>query len=92
MGKAERGVDCGLLLSILKPLEDPYSDYYSDGMLNSEGMTLLSRALAIIMGSLPQLSSMARKARERREYFYVKRLIDELEAICAAGHGEVQEG
>lgn len=73
---------CRVLVGLLKPLVNPYSEYYSDGLLNSEGMTLLSRAVAVIMSSMPNLASLARKARRRRDYLTVFELIREVYSAC----------
>ncbi|WP_054854473.1 hypothetical protein [Vulcanisaeta distributa] len=66
------------LIKYIEELLNPYSTYYSDGVLNSEGMTLLKIIAREVLKEYPALKSRFAKARRRRDYEYVSNLLNEI--------------
>lgn len=56
---------------LLKALEDPYSEYWSRGILNSEGMTILMNILRILAKKDINLMRIMRTCLRNRSYEYV---------------------
>ncbi|ABW00893.1 hypothetical protein [Caldivirga maquilingensis] len=78
----QRRVDCVYLLKLVKLLEDPFSGYYSDGYLNSEGMTILSLIAQLTIREAPWSASLFRKARERKDYQSVVKILEGIRELC----------
>ena len=78
----QRKVDCAYLLRLMKLLEDPFSDYYSDGYLNSEGMTILSLIAQLTIREAPWAASLLRRAREKRDYQSVMKILEGIRELC----------
>ncbi|MGC8570799.1 hypothetical protein [Caldivirga sp.] len=78
----QRRVDCVYLLKLVNLLEDPFSSYYSNGYLNSEGMTILSLIAQLTIREAPWLASLFRKARERRDYQSVIKALKDIRELC----------
>ncbi|WP_054844185.1 hypothetical protein [Vulcanisaeta souniana] len=69
----------GAVIRYIKELLNPYSEYYSDGSLNSEGMTLLKLiAREVLREYPPSLKPRFAKARRRRDYEYVSELLNDV--------------
>ena len=66
------------VLRYMEELLDPYSGYYSDGFLNSEGMTLLRIIAREVLRENPALKPRFAKARRRRDYEYVSQLLNDV--------------
>ncbi|GAB6944894.1 hypothetical protein [Vulcanisaeta sp. JCM 14467] len=66
------------VLRYIRELLDPYSIYYSDGVLNSEGMTLLRIIAREVLKEYPSLRPRFAKARRRRDYEYVSSLLNDV--------------
>ena len=66
------------VLRYIRELLDPYSIYYSDGVLNSEGMTLLRIIAREVLKEYPGLRPRFAKARRRRDYEYVSSLLNDV--------------
>lgn len=77
-------VDCAYILKLLTTLEDPFSGYYSDGYLNSEGMTILSLIAKSALRQWPWMTQLFRKVRVRRDYHSVINLARVIRDQC--GH------
>ncbi len=56
---------------LLNLLEDPYSEYWSRGVLNSEGMTVLMNILRILAKKNINLMRVMRTCLRNRTYEYV---------------------
>jgi hypothetical protein len=65
-------------LRYMRLLLDPYSEYYSNGFLNSEGLTLLGIIAREVLREYPWLRGRFAKARSRRDFETVSRLINEI--------------
>ncbi len=65
-------------ITLIMTLLDPYSSYYSDGYLNSEGMTILSVIAKEVLREYPYLKGLFEKARKRRSYEDVSRILNEV--------------
>ncbi|WP_291765352.1 hypothetical protein [Caldivirga sp. UBA161] len=78
----QRKVDCAYLLKLVKLLEDPFSNYYSDGYLNSEGMTILSLIAQLTIREAPWLASLFRRARERRDHQSIMKVLEGIRELC----------
>ncbi|BDR93309.1 hypothetical protein [Vulcanisaeta souniana] len=68
----------GAVIRYIKELLNPYSEYYSDGSLNSEGMTLLKLIAREVLREYPSLKPRFAKARRRRDYEYVSELLNDV--------------
>ncbi len=68
----------GAVIRYIKELLNPYSEYYSDGALNSEGMTLLKLIAREVLREYPSLRPRFAKARRRRDYEYVSELLNDV--------------
>lgn len=66
------------VIRYIEELLNPYSTYYSDGVLNSEGMTLLRIIAREVLREYPALKPRFAKARRRRDYEYVSSLLNEV--------------
>ncbi|MFB6469838.1 MAG: hypothetical protein TU36_001165 [Vulcanisaeta sp. AZ3] len=66
------------VIKYMRDLLNPYSEYYSDGMLNSEGMTLLRIIAREVLKENPNLRPRFVKARRRRDYEYIAELINDV--------------
>ncbi|ADY00341.1 hypothetical protein VMUT_0125 [Vulcanisaeta moutnovskia 768-28] len=66
------------VMRFIEELLNPYSIYYSDGVLNSEGMTLLKVIAREVLREYPNLKSRFAKARRRRDYEYVSGLLNDV--------------
>ncbi|GAB6946324.1 hypothetical protein JCM16161A_04540 [Vulcanisaeta sp. JCM 16161] len=66
------------VIRYIEELMNPYSIYYSDGVLNSEGMTLLRIIAREVLREYPNLKQRFAKARRRRDYEYVSSLLNEV--------------
>ena len=69
------------LRSYVEELLHPYSPYYSDGALNSEGMTLLKVIAREVLASRPYMKARFTKARRLRDYEHVSSLMRDLLAM-----------
>ena len=66
------------VLRYIRELLNPYSIYYSDGVLNSEGMTLLRIIAREVLKEYPNLRSRFAKARRKRDYEYISSLLNDV--------------
>ncbi len=66
------------VLRYINELLNPYSQYYSDGVLNSEGMTLLRIIAREVLKEYPNLKPRFTKARRRRDYEYISQLLSDV--------------
>ncbi|MGC9153513.1 MAG: hypothetical protein ACP5GY_07270 [Vulcanisaeta sp.] len=66
------------VLRYINELLNPYSQYYSDGVLNSEGMTLLRIIAREVLKEYPNLKPRFAKARRRRDYEYISQLLSDV--------------
>ncbi|MDT7902909.1 MAG: hypothetical protein RQ838_02450 [Caldivirga sp.] len=78
-------VDCSYIDKLLNLLEDPFSIYYSDGYLNSEGMTILSLLAKATLQEWPWITPLFRKVRVKRDYQSVANLARGIRELCQ-GH------
>jgi hypothetical protein len=78
-------VDCSYIDKLLNLLEDPFSIYYSDGYLNSEGMTILSLLAKATLQEWPWIMPLFRKVRVKRDYQSVANLARGIRELCQ-GH------
>ncbi len=70
----------------VRELMDPYSPYYSNGLLNSEGMTLLKVIARSVLALNPSLKARFAKARRLRDYEHVSSLMaDVAETLGGSG-------
>ncbi len=56
---------------LLRALEDPYSEYWSHGILNSEGMTILMNIIRVLAKKDINLMRIMRTCLRNRSYEYV---------------------
>ncbi|WP_069806714.1 hypothetical protein [Vulcanisaeta thermophila] len=73
------------LINYITELLNPYSTYYSDGVLNSEGMTILRVIAREVLKEYPWLRRRFAKARRRRDYEYVSSLMSEVLQLITSG-------
>jgi len=66
------------LLRYMNLLLDPYSQYYSRGFLNSEGLTLLRVIAREVLRDYPWLKGRFAKVRSRRDFESVRKLLNEI--------------
>lgn len=66
-------------------LMDPYSPYYSNGLLNSEGMTLLKVIARSVLAVNPSLKPRFAKARRLRDYEHVSSLMADVAETLRSG-------
>jgi len=64
-------VDLKYLNYLLTLLEDPYSQYYSRGYLNSEGLTILYKVLRILSRVDKSLLNMLKTCFKNRDYEHI---------------------
>lgn len=76
------------VLKYIEELLNPYSNYYSDGFLNSEGMTLLRIIAREVLRENPALKPRFAKARRRRDYEYVSQLLREITSYISQTSSE----
>ncbi|MFP3305848.1 MAG: transposase, partial [Thermocladium sp.] len=69
------------LRSYVEELLHPYSPYYSNGVLNSEGMTLLRVIAREVLASHPYMRARFAKARRLRDYEHVSTLMRDVLAM-----------
>ncbi len=67
------------IFCVIHKLADPYSEYYSRGYLNSEGMKVINVVARALLRRHPWLKSYLDKVRRRRDHESVLRLIEEVE-------------
>ncbi|MDT7903460.1 MAG: hypothetical protein RXO26_07970 [Caldivirga sp.] len=78
-------VDCSYIDKLLNLLENPFSTYYSDGYLNSEGMTILSLLANATLHEWPWMKPLFRKVRIKRDYQSIVNLARGIRELCQ-GH------
>lgn len=72
------------VIAYIMELLNPYSVYYSDGMLNSEGMTILRVIAREVLKDYPWLRGRFAKARQRRDYDYISKLMSDVLSIITS--------
>ena len=65
----------GRVRRYIEELLNPNSPYYSRGVLNSEGMTVLSVVARELLKEMPWLKGRLEKARSRRDFETVSRVL-----------------
>ena len=70
--------DLKYIKHIICQLVNPYSQYYSNGYLNSEGLTLINNLAKHIVKFDVSLKNLIQKVRKVKSYEYVVKLIDEI--------------
>ena len=73
---AERRRYCTYLRFLLRSLLDPYSEYYSSGYLNSEGLTLWNNLVRHVASLFPELRVTLRRCLRSRDYVHVVKCLD----------------
>ena len=90
LGPDKRRV-CTYLSFLIRTLSDPYSEYYSDGNLNSEGMTLLMNLVRQVVQLFPELRESLRKCVREREYTHVMKCLSLVQQRVRSVCGDIED-